>query len=131
MYTLNYLKSSLDVQNEVPIHPILAFYQMLTQPAQSPGTNQLEDLPFFRALQSTQWDNGFAWEIDGLIAQLTRAYEEFHPWKIDFGILTLQSCLKEILLSNGGNNYQIPCMGKEMLLRLGSLPVHINATAHA
>jgi hypothetical protein len=43
--------------------------KMVNQSAQSPDTNQL-DLTFFRALQqSSQWDNSFAWEIDGLIAQ--------------------------------------------------------------
>jgi hypothetical protein len=39
---------------------------LLTQPAQSPDTNIL-DLSFFRALQSAQWDHGFATEIDGLM----------------------------------------------------------------
>jgi hypothetical protein len=104
--------------------------KILTQPAQSPDTNHL-DLSFFRAMQSTQWDNGFACEIDGLIRQVERAYEEFPARKIDFGFLTLQSCLEEILLSNGDNKYKIPHMGKEKLLRLGTLPVHINASADA
>jgi hypothetical protein len=104
--------------------------QLVTQPAQSPDTNHL-DLSFFRALQSAQWDNGFALEIDGLIAQVTRAYVEFPSRKIDFGFLTLQSCLAEILLSHGDNQYKIPHMGKEGLLRAGALPVRIAASAQA
>jgi hypothetical protein len=36
-------------------------FALVTQPAQSPDTNQL-DLTFFSALQYTQWDNGFALE---------------------------------------------------------------------
>jgi hypothetical protein len=36
---------------------------LVTQPAQSPDTNHL-DLAFFRALQSTQWHNGYASEMD-------------------------------------------------------------------
>jgi hypothetical protein len=39
---------------------------LLTQPAQSLDTNLL-DLSFFRALQSLQWDHGFANKINGLI----------------------------------------------------------------
>jgi hypothetical protein len=103
---------------------------MLTQPAQSPDTNLL-DLSFFRALQSAQWDHGFATEIDGLIAQVVRAYDEFPTRKINFGFLTLQSCLDEILCSNGGNTYSIPHMGKEKLLRAGTLPLRVRASPQA
>ena len=107
-----------------------ALIKLVTQPAQSPDTNHL-DLSFFRALQSSQWDHGFALEIDGLIAQGMRAYAEF-PWrKMDFGFLTLQSCLEEIMLSHGDNEYKIPHMGKEGLLRVGALPVRIAASAQA
>jgi hypothetical protein len=66
--------------------------QLLTQPVQSPDTNIL-DLSFFRALQSAQWDHGFANEIDGLIAQVIRACDKCCQQKIDFGFLTLHSCL--------------------------------------
>jgi hypothetical protein len=38
--------------------------KLLTQPAQSPDTHLL-NLSFFRALQSSQWDHGFANEING------------------------------------------------------------------
>ena len=104
--------------------------RVLTQPAQSPDTNIL-DLSFFRALQSAQWDHGFATKIDGLIAQVMRAYNEFCPRKIDFSFLTLHSCLDEILASNGGNSYSIPHMGKEARLRAGTLPLCVGASAHA
>jgi hypothetical protein len=104
--------------------------KLLTQPAQSPDTNLL-DLTFFRALQSSQWNHGFANEINGLVHQVTRAYGEFPPRKIDFGFLTLQCCLEEILLCNGANTYKVPHMGKERLLRAGTLPVRILASANA
>jgi hypothetical protein len=100
------------------------------QPAQSPDTNTL-DLAFFRALQSAQWDHGFAMDIDGLIMQVSRAYDEFCPRKIDFGFLTLQSCLDEILVSNGNNTYKIPHVGKATLLQAGDLPVSVGANARA
>jgi hypothetical protein len=47
--------------------------QLQTQPAQSPDTNTL-DLAFFRALQSAQWDHGFAIDIHGLIMQVIRIW---------------------------------------------------------
>jgi hypothetical protein len=103
---------------------------LLTQPAQSPDTNLL-DLTFFRALQSKQWDNGFENEINGLIAQVLRANNEFLPRKIDFGFLTLASCMDEILCSNGDNIYSIPHMGKERLLQAGTLPVRVTASPNA
>jgi hypothetical protein len=101
-----------------------------TQPAQSPDTNTL-DLAFFRALQSAQWDHGFAIDIDGLIMQVSRAYNKFFPRKMDFGFLTLQSCLDEILVSNGNNSYKKPHMGKATLLQAGVLPVSVGASARA
>jgi hypothetical protein len=104
--------------------------QLQTQPAQSSDTNTL-DLAFFRALQSAQWDYGFAIDIDGLIMQVSRAYDKFCPRKIDFGFLMLQSCLDEILVSNGNNTYKTPHMGKETLLQAGVLPVSVGVSAHA
>jgi hypothetical protein len=64
--------------------------KLLTEqpPAQCPDTNLL-NLSFFRALQSSQWDHGFVNEINGLIAQVTRAYPDFSPQKVNFGFLTL------------------------------------------
>ena len=103
---------------------------LLTQPAQSPDTNLL-DLTFFRALQSSQWDHGFANDINGLITQVMRAYNEFPPRKIDFGFLTLASCMDEIICSNGENSYSIPHMGKERLLEAGTLPVRVTASPNA
>jgi hypothetical protein len=68
--------------------------KLLTQPVQSPDTNLL-DLSFFRALQLLQWDHGFANKINGLIVQVTRAYRDFSPQKVDLGFLTLQSSLHD------------------------------------
>jgi hypothetical protein len=101
---------------------------VLTQPAQSPDTNLL-DLSFFRALQSSQWDHGFVNKINGLVAQVTRAYHDFPPRKIDFGFLTLQSCLEQILICNEDTNYKVPHMGKEHLLRNSMLPLRIRVSA--
>jgi hypothetical protein len=63
--------------------------------------------------------------------QVIRAYDKFCPRKIDFGFLTLQSCLDETLASNGNNSYKTPHMGKERLLQAGTgtLPVRVGARA--
>ena len=42
--------------------------------------------------------------------------------------LTHQKVLEQILLCDGGNNYKLPHMGKERLLRQGQLPVSIAVT---
>ena len=47
---------------------------------------------------------------------------EFDPAKINRTWLTLQSCLNEILLNDGGNEYKIPHMNKAKLEREGRLP---------
>jgi len=101
-----------------------------TQAAQSPDTNHL-DLTFFRSLQARQWDHGYARNTDELIVQVQSAYQEFNPRKIDFGFLTLQCCINEILECQGDNKYSIPHMAKESLLRRGELPERIIASAAA
>jgi hypothetical protein len=77
------------------------------------------------------------WQI-GLLTQAAQSPDTntldlsfFKTSKIDFGYLTLQSCLDEILCSNGGNTYSTPHMGKEKLLRAGTLPVRIRASPPA
>ena len=101
-----------------------------TQPAKSPDLNVL-DLSFFRALQSHQWRSGFANTMEELIVQVQRAYREFEPRKIDFAFLTLQCCIDDTLSIHGSNDYTIRHMGKEALLRTGTLPVSIVPSATA
>ena len=104
---------------------------MLTQPAKSPDLNVL-DLSFFRALQSAQWKERFATTIDGLIDQVLRAYREFDPMKISKGYLTLQSCMDEILNHHGSNDYKVPHIGKDAMIREhGRLPASIHLSERA
>jgi hypothetical protein len=103
---------------------------ILTQPPKSPDTNVC-DLSFFRALQSEQWRSGIEDTIDGLITQVLRTFERFNERKNDFGFLTLQCCLDDILIRNGGNDYSIRHMGKERMLREGILPDRIEASEAA
>ena len=101
-----------------------------TQPAKSPDLNVL-DLSFFRALQSHQWRSGFVNTMEELILQVERAYREFETRKIDFAFLTLQCCIDDTLSTYGSNNYCIRHMGKEAMLRAGTLPISIVPSATA
>jgi hypothetical protein len=56
--------------------------ELLMQSAQSPDTN-INDLAFFRALQSTQFDLGFATNTSGLIVQVLAAFDWFSPIALD------------------------------------------------
>jgi hypothetical protein len=106
-------------------------FRLTPQPANSPDTNIL-DLGFFRALQSEQWRDGFETTADGLIAQVRRAWDRFDPEKIDANFITLQSCLGEILLDQGGNIYDIPHVGKERMRRRdGRLPAALPVSEEA
>jgi hypothetical protein len=89
------------------------------------------DLSFFRALQAAQWRQESARTIDGLIQQVYDAFEEFDPRKIDFGFITLQTCMNDILKAYGNNNYKISHIGKNELLRRGELPIRVAATPSA
>ena len=104
--------------------------RLLTQPAKSPDLNVL-DLSFFRALQSSQWSSGYQRTIEGLIRQVETAYANFEPRKIDKGFLTLQTCMEEILKIHGANDYEVPHMGKDAMLRAGVLPTRVEATDRA
>jgi hypothetical protein len=102
------------------------------QPANSPDTN-INDLGFFRALQSCQWDNveEARDDKDGLILAVTEAFESFEPRLLDYTFLTLQTCLEQIILSHGDNIYAIPHMRKEHLEQEEMLPVRVKASSHA
>jgi len=63
--------------------------------------------------------------IDELIANVRAAWAEYEARKINHVFLTHQSCLEEIILSKGDNDYSIPHMGKERLERHGALPRQI------
>jgi hypothetical protein len=69
--------------------------------------------------------------MDELILQVQRAYEDFEPRKLDFAFLTLQCCIDDILTIYGDNDYKIRHMGKEAMLRDGTLPVSIVSSGAA
>jgi hypothetical protein len=44
--------------------------------------------------------------------------------------VTLQACMREVIQQLGGNRYKVPHMRKEVLQRLGTLPVTLKCTAN-
>ena len=87
-------------------------FKLKDQPANSPDCNIL-DLGFFRALQSLQFQREPATTIDGLIANVEAAWEDYDPVSINSVFLTHQSCMNKIIETMGGNGYKIPHIGKK------------------
>jgi len=86
--------------------------EIVLQPAQSPDLNVL-DLGFFNSIQSLQQRNRCT-GIDELVENTKKAFEE-EPWEVlDRVFQTLQGCMHCILEREGGNNFKIPHMKKEM-----------------
>ncbi|XP_042067053.1 uncharacterized protein LOC121810323 [Salvia splendens] len=117
-----HLKSS-DLQFEAIASTDGFEFHLVSQPANSPDTNVL-DLGFFRAIQSLQ-DDKLATNIDELLANVWRSFEELTPQTLNKVFLTLQSCLTKILEVHGGNNYKIPHLNKDRLSRTVGLPTSL------
>jgi hypothetical protein len=97
--------------------------ELLIQSAQSPDTN-INDLAFFRALQSTQFDLGFKTDTNGLIVQVLAAFDRFKQIALNNAFLTLQLCMEQIVLIHGKNTYDIPHAGKaKMRAEEGEIPL--------
>lgn len=82
---------------------------MISQPPNSPDFNIL-DLGFFRALQSEIKSNSR--NFKELIANVHSAFNKLSHKTLDDNFLTLQKCLESSIRVNGGNNYELPHMGK-------------------
>ena len=60
--------------------------------------------------------------MDGLITAVITAFQELEMNRIDSVFLTLQRCVSEIILVDGGNHYRLPHVHKARLLKAGRLP---------
>ena len=100
------------------------------QPPNSYDTNVL-DLGYFRALQSHSWQLEPATTIDGLIANVEQAWNEYDPHALNRVFLTHQSCLNRIIETGGNNDYDIPHMKKSSMERAGQLPASIEISNDA
>ncbi|XP_074304549.1 uncharacterized protein LOC141639289 [Silene latifolia] len=96
---------------------------LIFQPPNSPDLN-INDLVFFRSLQTLQNDE-VASTVDELVGNVMTAFIDHDSMNLNFNYLTLQSVMVEIMKCRGHNDFKIPHMGKESLLRHGLLPVNL------
>jgi hypothetical protein len=96
----------------------------MSQPPNSPDMNVL-DLGFFTSLQSLT-QRQVCRNMDELIQNVEKEYEEYNPSTLRRVFLTLQSCMIEVMKVNGGNRYKVPHMNKARLEALGILPSRLD-----
>ena len=100
--------------------------RMKNQPANSPDFNVC-DLGLFRAMDSIQFKTPKS-TIDSLITSVIDAFQQLEIEKINNCFLTLQHCVSEVIVKEGGNTYKVPHMNKTKLLHEGVLPDNVKLT---
>jgi len=100
------------------------------QPPNSPDTN-VDDLGFFRGLQTDAWAQTPASNIDELIANVKKAYRDYDPKLLNRIWLTHASVCDRIITTHGHNNFDIPHMSKGRLERAGNLPSLLGLSTEA
>jgi hypothetical protein len=98
--------------------------RLMNRPPNSPDMNCL-DLCFFASFQSLTFNTVFR-NLDELIDNVIKEFQEYDPALLNRVYLTLQSCLIEVIKAGGGNRYKIPHMNKERLQALGILPYRLD-----
>ena len=83
-----------------------------TQPARSPDLN-INDLAFFRALQSDYWELGFSKNVEEVVAKVKKAYNNYPAYSIEKSWLSLAGVLNQIIVHRGKNDFKLPHMGKD------------------
>lgn len=94
--------------------------QIFYQPSNSPDMNIL-DLGLFSSLQSLTHRKSCR-NIDELIKNVDKEYNDYNPKIQNRVFLSLQSCMVEVMKIDGGNRYNVPHMNKERLESLNILP---------
>lgn len=105
-------------------------FKLYNQPAQSPDTNT-NDLGFFASLQAETWKMKRSSNIDGLIANVEKAFQEYDPVVLNRIYLTHMTVCNAILENDGNNRFDIPHMQKQMLERTGNLPSRVELSEAA
>ncbi len=98
--------------------------QIRSQPPNSPDFNVL-DLGFFNSIQSLQYQEAPK-SIEDLIQAVEKSFYDLDLCKLNNVYLTLQQCMIACMEQGGGNNYKIPHIGKEKLVRRGELQRSFN-----
>jgi hypothetical protein len=98
--------------------------RIINQPPNSPDMNVL-DLGFFASLKSLA-DGRISRDVDELIENVQKEFDEYDPSALNRIFLTLQACLIEVMKDGGGNRYKVPHLNKDRLEALGMLPKSLN-----
>ncbi|XP_026452429.1 uncharacterized protein LOC113352886 [Papaver somniferum] len=93
------------------------------QPPNSPDLN-VNDLGYFRSIDEHQHSEAPNTGPE-LVAGVEKSFREYPSYLINNVFLTLQTCMNEILKKKGDNDYYIPHMKKDHLIRIGELPTCI------
>ncbi len=96
------------------------------QPANSPDLNVC-DLGLFHSLDALQMKKAKT-TIDGLIVAVTSSFAEMEMSSIHRCFLTLQRCVSDIIMVDGGNSYRVPHMHKSRRLRANELSENAGLT---
>ena len=107
----------LQVENKIILY---------TQPSNSPDLN-INDLGFFRALKAAYCRKCPTTEQE-IIQFAKETYEEYSTQKINFIWLSLMNVMNVIIECHGENEFELPHMGKEKLVRRNALPETIQVT---
>ncbi|KAF7112452.1 hypothetical protein RHSIM_RhsimUnG0227600 [Rhododendron simsii] len=94
--------------------------RLSNQPPSSPDMNVL-DLGYFRAIQSLQHQEAPK-TIDELVNAVEKSFEELSVDSLNRVFVSLQACMVEVMKVHEGNNYKLPHIGKNQLIRSAMLP---------
>ena len=94
--------------------------RLINQPANSPDLNVL-DLGFFASLQSLT-NEQISRNLDELIENVQKEFDNYDPTALNRVFLTLQGCMIEVMKDGEGNRYKIPHINKDRLDALDMLP---------
>ena len=100
---------------------------LIQQPPNSPDLNVL-DLGYFNAIQSLQQKQRMN-NIDELVDVVENSFAGLHQKTLNKVFLTLQKVMELVILNDGCNQYKLPHLKKDALLRQGTLPVSLPVTA--
>jgi hypothetical protein len=101
--------------------------RLMCQPPNSPDFNVL-DLGFFAAIQALQ-QKIVTKTTDELIEAVQTAFDEYSSVDSNKIFLTLQASMIESMKVKGYNNYKIPHMNKDAMIREDTLPIQLSCDA--
>lgn len=81
----------------------------------------MNDLGFFKAIQSIQQEE-VCRDAPQLVNVVVSSFNQLEATTLNKVFLSLQCCMKEILKVKGHNNYKMPHMKKDALIRQNALP---------